>query len=185
MSILASLSADHEFIGETWLHWLESQGIPFVLRLKENMFIWKEGYVPVKLSAHVRHLKKTPDPHFERHVVSGQSPVKSNNAHKDRHDAFEDQGDLYRCCKSYQDQNGTAHISQPLGNQNAIFRLQNTRRGAGRYAYDRPSQIGNVDERVGNRILPRLQNAPLGCQVKTAPAQTPWSIATFALRTGP
>jgi len=55
---IATLSGDREFIGETWLHWLESQGIPFVLRLKENMSIWKEGYVPVKLSAHARHLEK-------------------------------------------------------------------------------------------------------------------------------
>ena len=55
---IASLCGDREFIGETWLHWLESQGIPFVLRLKENMFIWKEGDVPVKLSAHARHLQK-------------------------------------------------------------------------------------------------------------------------------
>ena len=54
----ASLSGDREFIGETWLHWLESQSIPFVLRLKENMFIWNEGYVPVKLSAHAQHLQK-------------------------------------------------------------------------------------------------------------------------------
>ena len=55
---MASLSGDREFIGETWLHWLESQSIPFVLRLKENMFIWNEGYVPVKLSAHAQHLQK-------------------------------------------------------------------------------------------------------------------------------
>jgi hypothetical protein len=55
---IASLSGDREFIGEAWLHWLESQGIPFVLRLKENMLIWKEGYVPVRLSAHARHLQK-------------------------------------------------------------------------------------------------------------------------------
>ena len=54
---VASLSGDREFIGETWLHWLESQSIPFSLRLKENMFIWNEGYVPVKLSPHARHLK--------------------------------------------------------------------------------------------------------------------------------
>jgi len=55
---IASLSGDREFIGEAWLHWLYKQGIPFVLRLKANMFIWKEGYVPVKLSAHARHLQK-------------------------------------------------------------------------------------------------------------------------------
>ncbi len=40
------------------MDWLEKKGIPFVLSLKENMFIWKEGYVPVKLSVHTRRLKK-------------------------------------------------------------------------------------------------------------------------------
>ena len=55
---IASLSGDREFIGEAWLHWLHEQGISFVLRLKANMFIWKEGYVPVKLSAHARPLQK-------------------------------------------------------------------------------------------------------------------------------
>jgi hypothetical protein len=55
---IATLSGDREFIGEAWLHWLYKRGIPFVLRLKENMFIWNEGYVPVKLSAHARHLRK-------------------------------------------------------------------------------------------------------------------------------
>ncbi len=54
---IASLSGDREFIGERWMKWLENQGIPFVLRLKVNMFIWKEGYVPVKLSVHARRLE--------------------------------------------------------------------------------------------------------------------------------
>ena len=48
---IATLSGDREFIGERWMRWLHERGIPFVLRPKENMFIWKEGYVPVKLSA--------------------------------------------------------------------------------------------------------------------------------------
>jgi len=55
---IASLTGDREFIGERWMNWLENHGIPFVLRLKENMFIWTEGYVPVKLSIHARHLEK-------------------------------------------------------------------------------------------------------------------------------
>jgi len=167
---IASLSGDREFIGERWMSWLESQGIPFVLRLKENMLIWKEGYVPVKLSTHARHLQKAPDPYFERHMVSGQRPVKSNNADKDRDDASEYRGDAYRCHKQGQNQNGAAHISQPLGHRNAVLRLENTRPGIGRYAHDQPAQIGDVDERVGNRILPRLQNRPLGCPHKAAAA---------------
>lgn len=55
---IASLSGDREFIGEAWLNSLHEQGIPFVLRLKENMLVWKEGYAPVKLSIHAKDLKK-------------------------------------------------------------------------------------------------------------------------------
>lgn len=55
---MASLSGDREFIGEAWLHWLYKQGIPFVLRLKENMHVWNENHVPVKLSVHAVRLGK-------------------------------------------------------------------------------------------------------------------------------
>ena len=55
---IASLSGDREFIGEKWMNWLESQGIPFVLRLKENMHIWNEHHVPVMLSVHAIRLGK-------------------------------------------------------------------------------------------------------------------------------
>lgn len=34
---IAGLLADREFIGEEWLSWLQTQGIPFVTRVKENM----------------------------------------------------------------------------------------------------------------------------------------------------
>jgi len=54
---IASLSGDREFIGDVWMRWLYEQEIPFALRLKENMFVWKEGYVPVKLSTHAKDLK--------------------------------------------------------------------------------------------------------------------------------
>ena len=55
---IASLSGDREFIGERWMSWLEIQGIPFVLRLKENMHVWNENHVPVKLSVHAVRLGK-------------------------------------------------------------------------------------------------------------------------------
>lgn len=55
---IASLSGDREFIGEAWLRCLHEQGIPFILRLKENMKVWKQGYAPAKLSSHARHLEK-------------------------------------------------------------------------------------------------------------------------------
>ncbi len=55
---IASLSGDREFIGEKWMSWLESQSIPFVLRLKENIHVWNENHVPVKLSVHAIRLRK-------------------------------------------------------------------------------------------------------------------------------
>ena len=55
---IVSLSGDREFIGERWMNWLESQGIPFVLRLKENMHVWNKNHVPVKLFIHAVRLKK-------------------------------------------------------------------------------------------------------------------------------
>jgi hypothetical protein len=55
---IASLGADREFIGERWMRWLHEQGIPFVLRLKENMHVWNEDHVPVKLSIHAARLRK-------------------------------------------------------------------------------------------------------------------------------
>ncbi len=53
------------------MRWLHERGIPFVLRLKENMHVWNENHVPVKLSIHANRLEKTPEPHHEWHLVSG------------------------------------------------------------------------------------------------------------------
>jgi len=55
---ISSLSGDREFIGERWMGWLHERGIPFVLRLKENMHVWNQNYVPVKLSLHAIRLEK-------------------------------------------------------------------------------------------------------------------------------
>ena len=56
--LIAGLSGDWEFIGEGWISWLGRQGIPFVLRLKENMRVWNESHVPVNLSVHAGGLRK-------------------------------------------------------------------------------------------------------------------------------
>ena len=57
-----------------WMRWLHERGIPFVLRLKENMFIWKEGYVPVKLSAHAGHLEKRREHFLKGTWYRGRDP---------------------------------------------------------------------------------------------------------------
>ena len=73
---LASLSGDREFIGERWMNWLHKQGIPFVLRLKENMFVCNEEHVPVKLPAHARHLKKRQSRILKGTWYLGRDPAK-------------------------------------------------------------------------------------------------------------
>ena len=161
---VATLSGDREFIGERWMRWLHERGIPFVLRLKENMFIWKEGYVPVKLSAHAGHLEKR-----RKHILKGtwylgRNPEKRTTPIKIA---------MMRLKTGEMLIVATSRIrikSAPLGHRNAIFLLENARLGIGRYPYNRPSQIGGVDEHFSHRILPRVQNRPLGCSHKTAKA---------------
>jgi hypothetical protein len=41
---IATLTGDREFIGDDWMAYLKSQQIPFVLRLRENQYVVREGY---------------------------------------------------------------------------------------------------------------------------------------------
>jgi hypothetical protein len=41
---IAALTGDREFIGDDWMAYLKSQQIPFVLRLRENQHVVREGY---------------------------------------------------------------------------------------------------------------------------------------------
>lgn len=74
---IASLSGDREFIGERWMNWLENQGIPFVLRLKENMHVWNQTHVPVKLSVHAIRLKKRQSRILKGTWYLGRDPSKA------------------------------------------------------------------------------------------------------------
>lgn len=63
---IACLTGDREFIGDEWMRWLESRDIPFVLRLRENMYIRNERHVPVRLSVHAQGLRRR-----EKRVLEG------------------------------------------------------------------------------------------------------------------
>ena len=54
---ISSLSGDREFIGHKWLAWLYKNNIPFAMRHKENMYVFREDYAPVQLSWLARDLK--------------------------------------------------------------------------------------------------------------------------------
>lgn len=47
---VARLLGDREFIGDAWMAYLKREGIPFVLRLRENQYVRRDGYVPQTLS---------------------------------------------------------------------------------------------------------------------------------------
>jgi hypothetical protein len=38
------LMGDREFIGDAWMAYLQRENIPFVLRLRENQHVLREGY---------------------------------------------------------------------------------------------------------------------------------------------
>ena len=41
---IAALTGDREFIGDDWMAYLNSQQIPFILRLRENQYVVRDGY---------------------------------------------------------------------------------------------------------------------------------------------
>jgi hypothetical protein len=48
---IAALTGDREFIGDDWMAYLKNQQIPFILRLRENQYVIREGYAPVTIAA--------------------------------------------------------------------------------------------------------------------------------------
>ena len=53
---IASLTGDREFIGEEWMAWLAREKIPFVLRLRENQYVSRDGYATWTLERYARKL---------------------------------------------------------------------------------------------------------------------------------
>ena len=63
---IAALMGDREFIGDAWMAYLQRQNIPFILRLRENQHVLREGYAAMSIAAIARHLRIG-----ERMIVKG------------------------------------------------------------------------------------------------------------------
>ena len=63
---IAALMGDREFIGDAWMAYLQREKIPFILRLRENQYVLREGYAAMSIAAIARHLSIG-----ERMIVKG------------------------------------------------------------------------------------------------------------------
>jgi len=74
---VASLTGDREFVGNTWIEWLQKAGIPHFLRLREDMYVFNREHAPLPLSQHAAWLRNG-----ERLVLKGcwRIGVSENNA---------------------------------------------------------------------------------------------------------
>jgi hypothetical protein len=54
---VASLTGDREFIGNTWIEWLQRAGIPHFLRLREDMHVFNDAHAPLPLRQHAARLR--------------------------------------------------------------------------------------------------------------------------------
>src|SRR6266851_1576779 len=54
---IASLMGDREFIGDAWMSYLHRKKIPFILRLRENQYVLRDGYAAVPISVIAQHLQ--------------------------------------------------------------------------------------------------------------------------------
>jgi len=64
---IAALMGDREFIGDAWMAFLHREKIPFILRLRENQYVLREGYAAVPISLIAQHLKVR-----EKMIVKGR-----------------------------------------------------------------------------------------------------------------
>jgi len=55
---IASLMGDREFIGDAWMTYLRARKIPFILRLRENQHVVREGYDTWTIADIARRLDK-------------------------------------------------------------------------------------------------------------------------------
>jgi len=54
---IAALVGDREFVGDAWMAYLQRENVPFILRLRENQYVLRAGYVALPISVIARHLK--------------------------------------------------------------------------------------------------------------------------------
>lgn len=54
---IAALIGDREFVGDAWMTYLQRRNIPFVLRLRENQYVLRAGYVALPIAIIAQHLK--------------------------------------------------------------------------------------------------------------------------------
>jgi hypothetical protein len=53
---IASLMGDREFIGDAWMAYLQHHKIPFILRLRENQHVVRDGYATWTIAGIAKHL---------------------------------------------------------------------------------------------------------------------------------
>ncbi len=70
---IASLMGDREFIGDAWMAYLHAKKIPFVLRLRENQHVVRDGYDTWTIADIARRLNKG-----EKMILKGRCRLGQN-----------------------------------------------------------------------------------------------------------
>lgn len=55
---ISSLMGDREFIGDAWMAYLQRHKVPFILRLRENQHVVRDGYATWMIADIARHLDR-------------------------------------------------------------------------------------------------------------------------------
>lgn len=70
---VASFTGDREFIGNSWIAWLQTKQIPHFLRLREDMKIFDATHAPLAIAQHAARLKPG-----DRRVLKGWWRIGAN-----------------------------------------------------------------------------------------------------------
>jgi hypothetical protein len=147
---IAALMGDREFIGDAWMAYLQRDNIPFILRLRENQHVLREGYAAMSIAAIARHLRTG-----ERMIVKGGCRL-------GRHDETLSapvrlvvmriaSGELLALACSGSARHALAPLSPTVDHRNHVRQSQDQGLRAGGYAPDQPGQAMHLARAHGFR----------------------------------
>ncbi|HMH71756.1 MAG TPA: transposase [Bradyrhizobium sp.] len=178
---IAALMGDREFIGDTWMAFLHREKIPFILRLRENQYVLREGYAAMPISLIAQHLKVR-----EKMIVKGfcwlgcQNETLSSSVRLVLMRLAS--GELLALACSRNPRHALAAYRQRWTIE-SMFANQRLR--AGGHAHDRPGQTVHLARAHGFRRSARRQNRCGDGASAPHSRQKTWPQSLVAVRSRP
>lgn len=181
---IASLMGDREFIGDGWMAYLARRGIPFILRLRENQHVTRDGYEPQTIARIAKGLKRGDRMIPQRLVQAGAECQRGFAACAPRYNAIADRR-ASGPCLFRQAAPCAGGLPPPLDHRDYVRQSENEGIQHGGHAYHGSGQTLDPDGGAGAFRGDGCQNRRRGCAFETRSGQKTWPQGVIAVCSRP